>query len=246
MLILEILAVLLLSYLLGSVPSGLIIVKIFSGKDIREVESGRTGGTNAMRAAGLGAGLLTAVLDILKGFATGWIVSWLVPGINPWLRVFAALMAIIGHNYSVFLLEIKDGKRLVLRGGAGGATCLGGAMALFPSIWIYVLPLAALVFLFVGYASVTTMSVAFISTLILAYRASMGLSSWVYVLYGVLAEIIVILALRPNLERLRNGTERLHGLRVYWQKRNQEKKSSAQKKPVIKKRLTHKKSPAQF
>lgn len=243
MLIVKILLTLIISYLVGSIPSGLIVVKLFSGKDVREVESGRTGGTNAMRAAGLGAGLVTAVMDVFKGYATYWVVGWLVPG-NPWVQVFAALMAIIGHNYSLFLMEIREGKRLVFRGGAGGATCLGGAMALFPMVWIYVLPLAALVFLLVGYASVTTMSVAFIATLVLVYRAIIGASSWVYVIYGVAAELIVIWALRPNLERLRLGTERLHGLRVYLQKRKTEKKNSPPKKQVIKKRLTQKNNPA--
>jgi acyl phosphate:glycerol-3-phosphate acyltransferase len=242
MLILKILATLFLSYLVGSIPNGLIVVKIFSGKDVREVESGRTGGTNAMRAAGLGAGLLTAALDILKGVASGWIVAWIMPGVL-WLQVFAAIMAILGHNYSVFLAEIRE-KRLILRGGAGGATCLGGAIALYPYIWLFILPLAALVFILIGYASVTTMSVAFIATLVFAYRAWIGASSWVYVLYGVLAELILVWALRPNLVRLSQGNERLHGLRAYLQKRSVEKKNAPVKKAPPKKRLLQKKSPA--
>jgi acyl phosphate:glycerol-3-phosphate acyltransferase len=245
MLILKILEILFIAYLVGSIPNGLIVVKIFSGKDVREVESGRIGGTNAMRAAGLGAGLLTAALDILKGVASGWIVAWLMPG-NVWLQVFAAIFAILGHNYSIFLAEIKE-KRLVMRGGAGGATCLGGALALYPYIWVFVIPLGALVFFLVGYASVTTMSVAFIAIVVFAYRAWIGASSWVYVLYGVLAELILLYALRPNLVRLREGNERLHGLRSYIQKRNLEKKSApCKKQPEKKRRLTQKKSPAHF
>ena len=70
----------LLGYLLGSIPFGLIIVKLKTGKDIRGVESGRTGGTNAMRAAGLPAGLLTAFFDILKGAVAVWIADAVVPG----------------------------------------------------------------------------------------------------------------------------------------------------------------------
>lgn len=68
-------SIVLASYLLGSVPYGWVVVKIFSGKDIRDVESGRTGGTNAMRAAGLGAGILTAILDILKAAAAVWVAK---------------------------------------------------------------------------------------------------------------------------------------------------------------------------
>ncbi|MRR30251.1 glycerol-3-phosphate acyltransferase, partial [bacterium] len=63
---------LLLAYLAGAIPFGWVVVKIASGKDIRTVESGRTGGTNAMRAAGFLAGLFTAGLDVLKGFSTYW------------------------------------------------------------------------------------------------------------------------------------------------------------------------------
>src|SRR5258706_14499639 len=72
----------LLGYLLGSIPFGLIIVKLKTGKDIRAVESGRTGGTNAMRAAGLPAGLLTALLDVLKAAAAVWIAQAVVPNVN--------------------------------------------------------------------------------------------------------------------------------------------------------------------
>ncbi len=58
--------VIILSYVIGSIPFGFLVVKTFSGRDVRDVGSGRTGGTNAMRAAGVPAGVLTAVLDTLK------------------------------------------------------------------------------------------------------------------------------------------------------------------------------------
>ena len=75
--ILNALAVLALSFLIGSIPSGLIVVKIANGKDVRTVASGRTGGTNAMRAAGFLAGLVTLILDVSKGVATLWLVQWI-------------------------------------------------------------------------------------------------------------------------------------------------------------------------
>ena len=212
--ILRILSVLLLAYLVGSIPSGWIVVKIATGKDVLKVESGRTGGTNAMRAAGFFAGLVTALLDVLKGVSTGWIVSWLMPG-DVWLQVLAAVLAIIGHNYSVFLLKLDENGKLRFRGGAGGATALGGAIALWPQAWMVILPLAVLVFLLVGYASVTTISIAASALLVFIYRAAVGTSPWVYVLYGALALAIVVIALRPNLERLKRGTERMVGLRAY-------------------------------
>jgi len=208
---------LIIAYLMGSIPFGYLVVKIINGRDVREVESGRTGGTNAMRAAGFGAGALTAILDVLKGAATAWVVTWLVPG-QPWVQVGAALLAIIGHNYSAFLLKRENGK-WIFRGGAGGATCLGGAIALWNPIILIILPLAALVYLFVGYASVTTMSIAFIAMIVFFVRAVLGLSPWAYVIYGALALFVLVWALRPNLQRLKAGTERVVGLRAKWLKK---------------------------
>ena len=75
--------VLLLAYLIGSFPFGWLIVKLKTGKDIRVIESGRTGGTNAMRAAGFWAGLLTAIMDILKGAAAVWIAKAILPRSTP-------------------------------------------------------------------------------------------------------------------------------------------------------------------
>ncbi|MEN4042558.1 MAG: glycerol-3-phosphate acyltransferase [Anaerolineaceae bacterium] len=214
MAIFPVLAVLALSYLAGSIPFGLIIVKIANGKDVRAVESGRTGGTNVFRAAGWFAGVLTAFMDIIKGVATAWIVMWFMPG-DIWLQVLAAIMAIVGHNYSIFLIERNERGRLRLRGGAGGATALGGAIALWPQAWLIILPLAVLVYLIIGYASITTISIAFFAIVIFAYRAITEMSPWIYVFYGIAAELIVLWALRPNLKRLFAGNERAVGIRAY-------------------------------
>ncbi len=212
--------ILVLAYLLGAIPFGLIIVKVRTGKDIRRIESGRTGGTNAMRAAGWGAGILTVVFDILKGAGAVWMAR--AVGGSPWLEVFAPLMAICGHNYSIFLMERDEKGRLRLRGGAGGAPSAGGAFGLWPPILLIIIPLGFAIFYGIGYASVTTMSVALITTVVFAVRAALGLSPWQYVLYGLLAEALLVWALRPNIRRLRNGTERLHG----WRAKRRKKASS--------------------
>lgn len=208
--------VLLLSYVIGSIPFGWLIVKMKTGKDIRVIESGRTGGTNAMRAAGLWAGLLTAIMDILKGAVAVWIAKALIPEIHL-LHVFAPVAAIIGHNYSIFVPERNEHGRVVrLRGGAGGAPAVGGALGLWgPSIFI-IFPLGALVFFTLGIASITTMSVAFFTTVLFAIRAWLGLMPWIDVVYGLLAQVLLIWALRPNLQKLFSGKERvvkqsLHG-----------------------------------
>ena len=222
--VLAILAVV-LAYVIGSVPVGLLIVKIATGKDIREVESGRTGGTNAMRAAGFWAGFATAMLDIVKGAAGVWVARWLTPDM-PVVHMIAPLAAILGHNHSIFLPERDENGRIIrLRGGAGGAPSVGGAMGLYlPSILI-VLPLGMLTFFSIGIASVTTMAVALYSTLAFAYYASQGIIPWAYVLYGVGAEILLVLALRPNIKRLFEGNERVvkYSLNGWLRKRKEEK-----------------------
>lgn len=211
--IVSFLLVLVVSYLLGSIPFGLLIVKASTGKDIRQVESGRTGGTNAMRAAGPVAGIATAILDTLKGAACVWLAHRGAPG-NVWFEILAPCLAIIGHNYSIFLIERNGDGKLRLRGGAGAAPMVGGAFGLWhPSLFIIV-PLGALAWYFVGYASVATLTAAVIATLIFVYRAWIGASPWEYALYGVIAFALLAWALRPNLQRLLNGTERLHGYRA--------------------------------
>ena len=214
MVVISIIGVLLLAYLIGSIPFGLIIVKLTTGKDIRTVESGRTGGTNAMRAAGLWAGMATAVFDVLKGIGAVFFTHILVPGSHIWLEVLAPFLSIIGHNYSAFLIERDEKGKIHFRGGAGGAPCLGGAIGLWlPSLFIIV-PLGGLIYYFGGYASITTISVAFISTLVFAYRAWLGLNPWQYAIYGLLAFIALAWSLRPNIKRLIEGKERVVGLRA--------------------------------
>lgn len=214
---------LVVSYLLGAIPFGLIIVKISTGKDVRQVGSGRTGGTNAMRAGGVVAGIFTAIFDVLKGVAAVYIASLIFPN-NAWFHVGCGLAAIIGHNYSIFLMKRDDRGKLILTGGAGGATCLGGAIGIWWPIWSIILPLGILVYICIGYASVTTMSIALIATGVFVYRAIMGYAPWTYVLYGVFAELLLLWALRPNIKRLIDGKERAVGIRSYIQRKRAGKK----------------------
>jgi glycerol-3-phosphate acyltransferase PlsY len=207
-------SVVLLAYVFGSIPFGLIVVKLTSGKDIRQVASGRTGGTNAARAAGVGAGLLTALMDGAKGAAAVWVSQALAPA-NEWLHVLAPIAAILGHNYSIFLAERDASNRLRLRGGAGGGPTVGGALGLWWPSALIVLPLGTLVFFGIGYASVTTMSAALIITAIFAVRYGMGLATLPDVLYGVIAFLLLVWALRPNIKALIEGRERFHGWRPW-------------------------------
>jgi glycerol-3-phosphate acyltransferase PlsY len=218
--------IILLAYVFGSIPFGLLIVKLKTGKDIREVESGRTGGTNVMRAAGFWAGFVTAMLDILKGAVSVWVAQWLTPD-SQWVHVLAPIAAILGHNHSIFLIERdENGKIIRLRGGAGGAPSVGGAMGLWPASILIILPLGMLTFFTLGIASVTTMAVALFAIIIFAVRASQGLMPWIDVWYGVGAGVLLVWALRPNLKKLFEGNERVVKYSLNgWLRARKEKKS---------------------
>ena len=195
-------------YIVGSIPFGLLIVKMKTGKDIRQVESGRTGGTNAVRAAGFGAGLLTAVLDILKGASAVWLAQTILPQ-DHIFHVLAPIGAILGHNYSVFLIDRDNDGKLRFHGGAGGAPALGGAVGLWPWMFPIVFGLGAVVWFTLGIASITTMAIALIVIITFAVRASLGLQDPADIWYGVIAELLLIWALRPNIKKLFAGNERV-------------------------------------
>lgn len=199
-------------YVLGSIPFGLLIVRKVRGRDIRHWYSGRTGGTNVGRVAGFKAGFATAVLDVLKAMGAVWLARFATGGVAGF-EVAAGLAAILGHNYSIFMIHREEGK-LRMSGGAGGAASLGAAAGLWPPALLIILPLIPLIYFGIGYASVTTMSIAFLSAVLFLLRALLGAGPWAYFFYGVLAELIVVWALRPNIARLLKGEERLVGWRA--------------------------------
>ncbi len=201
------------SYLLGSIPFGLWLANWRTGQDIRLIGSGRTGTTNTLRAAGYPIAILTFILDMVKSAAGVWLARWLVPG-QIWTEVLAPIAVIVGHNYSIFLLEWDERGRPRLRGGAGGASALGGTIGLWPPSILILLPVGILIYFGVGYASVATMSIGLIAALIFAVRAWLGLSSWIYIFYGLIAEVLLLWALRPNIQNLLNGVERGIGWRA--------------------------------
>ncbi|HJO33344.1 MAG: glycerol-3-phosphate acyltransferase [Anaerolineales bacterium] len=207
-----------LGYVIGAVPVGLLIVKRMTGKDIRMVGSGRSGATNVIRAAGLGAGFTTALLDLVKGALPIWLVKLALPA-WPWAHVLAGVAAVLGHNYSIFLREtVTDAQtgrtRTLLRGGAGGVTTVGGAIGLWAWTGAILVPTGIAILFGIGYASVATMSGGILTTTIMAVRASQGLAPTAYVYYGLSCFALQLWALRPNIKRLLNGTERLVGWRA--------------------------------
>ena len=218
---LTLISLFILAYLIGAIPFGFLLVRLTKGFDIRNVQSGRTGGTNTMRAAGFWAGLSTALLDIAKGAVVVRIATLAPEFENPWLLAIVPIFAILGHNYSVFLISRTPEGKIKIGGGAGGAVCLGGSIGLWWPSGIMIVAIAALIFYFIGYASITTLSIAFFSTVLFSIRAAIGLSPWAYASYGVLALFLLIIALIPNIKSLIEGTERLHGFRTRNSKKNQ-------------------------
>lgn len=209
---------LLASYLIGSIPVGYLLVRLIKGVDVRTVGSGRVGTTNTVRAAGPIAGVLTALLDAGKGILVAYLAHLVMPE-SVWLKVLAVILAVVGQIFSVFLAERTENGKIRLRGGAGGATTMGGAIALWPVSLVVILPLVLVVYFGIGYASITTISIALFSLIFFTYNALAGFGPWPYLLYGLVTLGIVLYTLQPNLERLKNGTERAVGIRAFLQKR---------------------------
>lgn len=192
------------AYLVGAVPMGLIVVWLFSQKDIRAVGSGRTGGTNAMRAAGPVAGILTGLGDVAKGFAAVYLARLLVPG-DSVMEALCAVMAVAGHNWSVFLN---------FKGGAGTGPNIGAAAALWPISAVVLIPLVPFVLIVTGYASVTSTLVSLVILIIFGLRVALAQQPLTYVGYATATLILVAISLIPNYRRLIAGTERMVGPRA--------------------------------
>jgi glycerol-3-phosphate acyltransferase PlsY len=211
-----------LGYLLGSIPVGLWVCQLY-GVDIRTVGSGRTGGTNAWRAAGLKAAIPTILGDALKGAVAIWLITWLFNLLisepvtmtideavarESSLRLAQSLaggFAVIGHIWS-FLLDFK--------GGAGGITGAATTMALYPPVGGMVWLIGILLFWWSRMASIATFAVGASTFAIFLMMAVVEdwATYWPYIVYGVITLISVLVALRPNREKLKGGTERVVSL----------------------------------
>ena len=193
------------AYLIGSVPSGYMVIQRLTGQDLTRVGSGRTGGTYALRAGGMHAFLLTGALDILKGALAIWLARWMLsgqflqPSPWPWVEAVVGAAVVIGHNWSLYL---------GFRGGAGTGPNVGVAVALCPPLAFVLPPFVPLVLFSTGYASVASLLTAALIPCLLAFGARTGALPWAYVGYGLATCGIVAWSLRPNLARLIAGTER--------------------------------------
>jgi len=204
----------LIGYISGAIPFGFIYVYWRKGVDLRDVGSGRTGGTNSLRAAGVGVGIVTTISDVLKGFTAVWLSRYFLGDsvgetLIPWLSITAGTFSVIGHNWSVFLKW---------RGGPGTGPNVGWATAVWPPM----LPIAALVMILmllgVGMASVASITMGAVIPImfIILYFSGVPIYSetMAYMVGGLTTLSIVVWALRPNIKRLIAGNERVVGPRA--------------------------------
>lgn len=186
-----------LGYLIGAIPVGYLVIYAMKGQDLRRQGSGRTGGTNAIRAGGSWAGVLTGTGDILKGFLAIMVARW-VGGGSPWAEVLAGIAAVVGHNWSIYL---------GFKGGAGTGPNIGVCVALWPLSALWLIPLLPFGLNVIRYASVTSLVIAAVIPVTVAVRAALGLGPWIHLVYALGAALAVTWSLRPNIKRLQNGTE---------------------------------------
>jgi glycerol-3-phosphate acyltransferase PlsY len=197
MLVLRYVAAIVLGYLSGSFPTGYLVSRVLKGVDPRQHFSGRTGGTNVLRSAGRVPALLTVIGDGLKGALAVLLARWLVG--TEVAVVLAGLAAVLGHNRSVFL---------GFHGGAGAMTNAGVALALVPHVVPFVALAAFVAALSTHTASLVSIAsaVTMIATFMVFYL--LRLSPLSYVVYSALSFALILFELRPNLARLRAGSER--------------------------------------
>jgi glycerol-3-phosphate acyltransferase PlsY len=198
---LRIALILAIAYLIGSIPSGYLIVRATEGGDVRETGSGGTGATNVSRSAGKGAGIFTLVLDVIKGVFVVFLARILSDGLFPyadWTIALAGVLAILGHIFPVWLR---------FRGGKGVATALGVFLMLAPIVVVVALALFATTFVltrYVSLASLVAISSIAITILTLTLFDPLELPN---AIAALLSAGLVIFAHRANIQRLIAGSE---------------------------------------
>jgi glycerol-3-phosphate acyltransferase PlsY len=179
------------AYLIGAIPFGVVVGKLFYGVDVRKHGSGNVGTTNVFRVLGKRAGVVVLVCDMLKGFIPAFIAAQFF---NPWAAIFIAAAPVVGHMFSVFLKG---------RGGKGVATGAGVVLALVPLAFLIILVIWLTLVVTTRYVSVASLVASFlVPVLVIAFGHPLP-----YEIAAVLVSIIVWWAHRGNISRLVHGTE---------------------------------------
>lgn len=200
-------AILLVAYLLGSVPTGYMAARLLKGIDIREHGSGSIGATNVLRTLGKGPGVLVLLIDTFKGVLAIAQVHWLFnlaattgpPAVNPdpwlpWMVALAGLAAVLGHSKSIWL---------GFSGGKSVATSLGILLSMSWQVGLGTLGVFGVVLAITKIVSLSSISGAIaVSVLMLLLTRSLP-----YQLFAVAAGLYVVWRHRSNIERIIAGTE---------------------------------------
>lgn len=188
-------------YLSGSLPMGVLVARLTGGRDPRTVGSGRTGGTNALRAMGPWRAVAVGVLDIAKG-ALPVLLARLV-GAGAVVEALVGATAVLGACHSVFLR---------LRGGRGVATGIGAMLVIQPLVIVLCAPIFFGVIVLSGYVSLGSLLGSASAALVLALLVWLRVSAPASLAYGVAAAFLIWLAHADNIDRLVRGEERRFSL----------------------------------
>jgi glycerol-3-phosphate acyltransferase PlsY len=184
------------AYLCGSVPFGLLAGKL-AGKDLRKEGSGNIGATNAMRLLGKPAGYVVFFLDFAKGAAPVLVAQW--AGAPEGLQIACGLLAILGHNFPVWL---------GFKGGKGIATSGGVILSLFGGlVFLGALATWGVAFFITRYVSVASIAGALALSVSMGGLAAAGRESWLLASVAFCMSALAIWRHRPNIMRLAAGTE---------------------------------------
>lgn len=187
-----------IAYVSGSIPVGYIVARLY-GVDVTASGSGRIGGTNVLRSAGVTAAGLTVLGDVLKGLIPVYFAQVVFDPITVSLVMVAA---VLGHNYSLFLK---------FRGGVGAGTAIGSIAGVSFMAALFTAIFALIALGITRYASILSTTVAVSSVVLLTLSAALGYTPYGYILGAALNLVVIVNALRPNYARIRAGTERKVG-----------------------------------
>jgi len=196
--------VIVLGYLIGSIPFGLIVGRLFKGVDVRKYGSGKTGATNVMRTAGVLPGILVLVGDLGKGAIAVILAKAILPENEP-IAGAAALSCMSGHNWPVFAR---------FRGGRGVTTYFGGLVALSWMGAIIGGVVTVAVIAFTRYVSLGSMVGSLVSAGVIAFLVVRGNVPMAFLIYAATGAVMLIVLHRDNIGRLASGKERKFGQRV--------------------------------